>query len=218
MRALQARSLANALDVNMATLMGKSEKFEIEVRDRLRERLDDGDFGIDARLAKVFHRRAYPSRDRGTDIIVDVSIELSRKGAAAPFLVWVWECKAYRHAVPVDDVEEFHAKLAQIGADRTKGTVVTTGKFQKGASAYAQSKGIGLVRIAQSGRWQYVAECWAGEPEQDEIAAGLIAAERAVLSVDTYTQDSKGWFGYDLGDYIAREIRLISNGLPSSER
>jgi len=187
-------------------MSGKSAKFEIEVRDALQEQLDDGELGFDPKLALIFHRRPYPSRDRGTDIIVDVSIEVSRKGANTPFLLWVWECKAYRHSVPVDDVEEFHAKLEQIGADRTKGTIVTTGKFQRGASRYAQAKGIGLVRFVPPGRWQYVLECWAGEPDQDEIAAGLFAGERSVLAVDIYTQDSAGRFGYDLGEYLTREV------------
>lgn len=106
----------------------------------------------------------------------------------------------------MDDIEEFHAKLEQIGADRTKGTVVTTGKFQSGAVAYAKSKGIGLVRMVPQGRWEYVTECWASEPEQDAIAAGLLDGHKATLGAGTYTLDERGRFGYDLGEYINDQL------------
>ena len=53
----------------------------------------------------------------------------------------------YAGAVPVDDVEEFHAKIQQIGEDNTKGTFVTSGALQRGALAYAKSKGIGVIRL-----------------------------------------------------------------------
>jgi hypothetical protein len=45
--------------------------------------------------------------------------------------VWVFECKDYTGRVPVDDGEEFHAKLQQSGEDNTKGTFVTTAAPQR---------------------------------------------------------------------------------------
>ncbi|MGG6293569.1 restriction endonuclease [Leptolyngbya sp. AN02str] len=80
------------------------------------------------------------------NIKFDVSIEVFRKGATIPYLIWVWECKNYTKKVPVDDVEEFHAKLNQIGANRTKGTLITPSGFDESALQFARSEGIGLWR------------------------------------------------------------------------
>ena len=52
----------------------------------------------------------------------------------------------YSHGVPVDDVGEFHAKLDQADADRTKGRMITPIGYEKGAFEYARSKGISLWR------------------------------------------------------------------------
>ena len=53
--------------------------------------------------------------------------------------------------MPVDDVEELHAKIEQIGLHRTKATVVCRNGFQESAVTYAQSMGIGLARILPDG-------------------------------------------------------------------
>ena len=80
------------------------------------------------------------------------SIEVFLPDRERPTLVWVFECKDYTASVPVDDIEEFHAKLQQIGEDNTKGTFVTTAALQKSAMTYAGSKKIGVVRLLPSGQ------------------------------------------------------------------
>jgi hypothetical protein len=52
-----------------------------------------------------------------------------------------------RGALSVNEVEEFHAKLQQIGEDKTKGTLVISGAMQRSSMAYADSKGIGVIRL-----------------------------------------------------------------------
>lgn len=49
--------------------------------------------------------------------------------------------------MPVDDIEEFHAKLEQIGPDRTKGTMITHSRYQESTIEYATAKGIGLTHL-----------------------------------------------------------------------
>lgn len=126
--------------------MGNGLIYELKVLDLVKKKLNRGDLGIIPVQANVQHKPAYYSRDRRKDISFDVSIEVCRKGVDTPFLVWIWECKNYNHSVPVDDVEEFHAKLSQIGADRTKGTMITPIGFDEGTLEFARSKGIGLWR------------------------------------------------------------------------
>jgi hypothetical protein len=76
----------------------------------------------------VHHQRVYTGRVSQRDIKVDVSFNYQIAGADLLFLV---ECKCYAHSVPVDDVEEFHSKIDDIGAH--KEIMVTTVGFQEGA-------------------------------------------------------------------------------------
>ncbi|MBD1907629.1 restriction endonuclease [Funiculus sociatus GB2-A5] len=126
--------------------MGKGKTYELDVASLLQQLLDQGELGIHPEQARIQHKPAYYSRDRMKDILFDVSIEVCRRGASTPFWIWIWECKNYSHTIPVDDVEEFHAKLNQVGADRTKGTMITPIGFDEGAYEFARSKGIGLWR------------------------------------------------------------------------
>ncbi len=90
----------------------------------------------------VHHKRAYTGRVSQRKIQVDVSFNYTIAGADILFLV---ECKCYGHTVAVDDVEEFHSKLDDIGAH--KGIMVTTVGFQKGAIKTAKGRGIALALL-----------------------------------------------------------------------
>lgn len=131
--------------------MEKGKAFETTLKQLLEGELNRGDLGVKGGSAKVFARKSYPSADRGRSIVMDVSLELYRQGTEKPFFVWVWESKDYKRQVPIDDIEEFHAKLEQIGLHKTKGTVACRNGFQKGAINYARAKGIGLARVLPEG-------------------------------------------------------------------
>jgi Restriction endonuclease len=126
--------------------MGKGLVYERKVLNLVVNSLNAGDLGIVPAQAEVKHEPRYYSSARNKEIKFDVSIEVFRKGATIPYLVWVWECKNYTKKVPVDDVEEFHAKLNQIGANRTKGTLITPSGFDESTLQFARSEGIGLWR------------------------------------------------------------------------
>jgi len=125
----------------------KWHKFEDAVFVSLQRVVKSGDLGLHPERAKVYRAKGYFSKDREKEIITDVSIEIFVAGSSVPAIIWVWECKSYAGLVPVDDVEEFHAKLEQIGADRTKGTLIARGWFQESTLKYAASKGIGLATL-----------------------------------------------------------------------
>ena len=97
----------------------------------------------DNNIIPYLHKRYY-SLDRQDYIIPDVTIEKIIDGHM--FFVIVIECKDYDGYITVSEMEEFHSKLQQIGADNTKGVMVTrNGKFQKSAKNYAKSKGVSLA-------------------------------------------------------------------------
>lgn len=95
---------------------------------------------------KLFRRKGYFSKDRDGHIVFDVSIEIYLPGASQYAVLVLIECKHYTHAVPVDDVEEFYAKVQQVAAANAKAVLASTATFQSGTKKFAKSKGIGLLR------------------------------------------------------------------------
>lgn len=83
--------------------------------------------------------------ERNKKIITDISIEIYIKNSKEyaeikPSIIIIIECKDYSNSLPVDDAEEFHAKLQQIGADNTKGIIITRRPlYQEAAINYANS-------------------------------------------------------------------------------
>lgn len=126
---------------------------ENEVYKLISKMVERNEFMVSYPNIKIRKKPKYYSKDRDADIEFDVSVEKylgnpDEKENMCPSIIVVIECKDYSNSIPVDDVEEFHAKLQQIGADNTKGMMITqNGYFQRGALTYANSKGIALARI-----------------------------------------------------------------------
>ena len=105
---------------------------------------------------RLFRRKAYYSRDRGAPVVVDLSIEVWLPDASQYSLLWVCECKDYGSPVPVNDVEEFAAKLQQIAGANVKGMMAISGAMQQGALNYARSRGIAVVRLLPKDQVEWV--------------------------------------------------------------
>ena len=155
--------------------MGEGDAYELEAAKAIEAELAQGNLGLDPANVRVRRKPSYFSRDRKREIVFDISIEVFSKGASEPYWVWVLECKDYGHSVPVDDAEEFHAKLEQIGADRTKGTMITPVGFERGTVEYARSKGIGLWRYIPPGSVVHLMEDSRGATERDILLALTVA-------------------------------------------
>lgn len=190
--------------------MAKGTQYENAVADAIEVDLARGDYGLDPAFAKVRRKPSYFSRDRNKDIVFDVSIEVSRRGATAPYWVWVLECKNYTHRVPVDDVEEFHAKLSQIGADRTKGTMITPVGFDSGAVEFAKSKGIGLWRYVAPGSIVRLMEDRRGVEDED-ILIGLTTSDTSSFRHygSVYRLTTTGEFSTDEAELREAEFRDV---------
>lgn len=136
--------------------------FEDMVFNRIDRLVRSNQFMIGEPNVRVRRTAKYYSYDRNSDIEFEIAVEKylgnpDTDQSLRPAIIVVVECKDYKNAVPVDDVEEFHAKLQQIGADNTKGIIITrTGAFQKSALKYAFSKGIALARILPDSQIQYI--------------------------------------------------------------
>jgi len=130
--------------------VSKGDSFEDEVFTLFEKLLLAGQLWFKPECAQIFRKKQYFSKDRSDYIVVDISIETYSAGADQWSILTVIECKNYTHNVPVNDIEEFSAKLSQIAGHNVKGIVATSFAFQKGSISFAKSKGIALVRILPS--------------------------------------------------------------------
>ena len=155
--------MADGLDKKRNSKMGKNtgEKFELQVYSVVKKMIEDGSFLVSMPNVRVYHKKPYFSKERNNHIVVDVSVEKYLKNpdenlSIVPSLIIVLECKDYKGSIPVDDVEEFHAKLQQIGADNTKGVIISNNAmFQSGAISYAKSNGITLAAMFNEEQFRY---------------------------------------------------------------
>lgn len=120
--------------------------FEDIIFEYFKLEIEHGRFLFPANRCKIFKKKGYYSRDRGRDIIFDVTIEVYLPNTDQYSLLIVIECKKYSHPIPVDDVEEFYAKIQQIAPANGKGILASTAPLQAGALNYSKSKGLGHLR------------------------------------------------------------------------
>ncbi|RKF35778.1 ImmA/IrrE family metallo-endopeptidase [Paraburkholderia fungorum] len=122
------------------------DEFERRIFELFRTEIDAERFPFKRDCCKLFSKKGYYSRDRCSEIVFDIAIEVYFPGAQEYSMLLLVECKRYSHAVPVDDVEEFFTKVQQVGAANAKAVVVSTAAFQRGALEFAKAKRIGLAR------------------------------------------------------------------------
>lgn len=193
----------------------KGDAFEAKVFAALSKELQGDRLIVSPKTARIFRSKSYYSRDRQSDITTDVSIEAFLPGRDEPTFVWVFECKDYTGRVPVDDVEEFHAKLQQIGADNTKGTFVTSGALQEGALKYAESKKIGVVRLLPSDQIIVLMDMTrAAGPALDSAVGG--AEFYGALSNPSH-RSRRGFFASSDGHWFPSWRALLSHTIGDKE-
>ena len=135
------------LDIALMSSVARGDAFEKRVFDSISRVLAQDRLGLSPTHATVHWRKPYFSRDRGSDIIVDVSIEVWLPGASNYSFLWVCECKDYTGRLAINEVEEFKAKLDQIAGANKKGILAISGAVQRSAFNYARSQGIGILRL-----------------------------------------------------------------------
>ena len=129
----------------------KGDGLERSVYLWLKREVARGSLGVN-RSAKVRRSPSYYSSRRGGDIKFDVSIEVARPASSAPWLLWIWECKDHAREIDALLLEQFHAKLEQVGPDRTKGMMVTTSTVRPHALQLARSYGMGVIEVQDAGK------------------------------------------------------------------
>lgn len=133
----------------------KGDALEKRIYDLFKNEIEADRFWAKKQCCKIFLRKGYYSRDRQSQIVFDVSIEIFLPGADEYSSLVLIECKNYGHAVPVDDAEEFFTKVQQVAAANAKAVIASTASFQSGARTFSKSKGIGLIRYFDSDNFKW---------------------------------------------------------------
>jgi Zn-dependent peptidase ImmA (M78 family) len=123
----------------------RGKKLEQAIFALLKSEIDADRFLARSGNCKIFLRKGYYSKDRKSEIVFDVAIEIFLPHATSPSMLILIECKNYSSGtVSVDEVEEFYAKAQQVAA--SKAIVASSTAFQSGAREFAKSKKMGLMR------------------------------------------------------------------------
>lgn len=173
----------------------KGTSLERRIRDLFQTEIDADRFWAKKKNCRVFWRKGYFSKDRGTEIVFDVAIEVYLPGARDYSCLVLIECKNYTHSVPVNDAEEFFAKVQQVAAANVKAVIASTASFQYGAREFAKSKGMGLMRYfgPEDFKWELKRSASAAaqttSPEDAELVASALSLETFhSLAFDLYLQ------------------------------
>lgn len=172
----------------------KGDKFEDKVFSEISKLVESGNLGLNPDCCRLFQKKGYYSRDRDSDIIVDISVEVWMPGADQWSMLWVCECKDYSGSIPVDDIEEFKAKLNQITGVNVKGLFTTSSAYQKGSLNYARSNGIGLLRLLPEKQIDVVMYHMTPHLYEELKAQHRLEYKRALITPNHRTEGS-GFYG-----------------------
>lgn len=191
------------------------KEFELRMFGLLEAELRAGRLPYAAAHSRIFHQKAYFSQARQGDIAFDIAIEVGMPNMTPSLHVLV-ECKKYSHAIPVDDVEEFHAKLQQVGG-AVKGILASTAPLQRATEQYAKSKGIGYVRCFEETKLKWKL------PRDARPRTAFAAHEKINNALRTETCSSShfehvGVWGPKLFGSLPEFLCAVADDLPPSMR
>ncbi len=177
----------------------KGDALEISVFNLLKAQIDADRFLARKECCRIFRRKGYYSEKRKANIVFDISIEICFPGTTDYSVLFLVECKNYAKAVPVDDVEEFFAKVGQVGEANTKGIFISNNALQSSALTYCKSQGMGVARYfeGQDLKWELrraASASFAGKSAADDLEAysGLTLPDYKSSVFELYMQSPRG--------------------------
>ena len=138
------------------TTFKKGDDFEDRVFKIIKMILENDDFYVPNKKSRVFRKKGYYAKDRASNIIFDITIETFMDNSDEYSLLTIIECKNYKNAVPVSDIEEFKSNISQVSVHNTKGIIISNNLFQKGAYTSALNTGLGLIRVKDNDEFEWI--------------------------------------------------------------
>lgn len=193
--------------------VARGNAFENRVFAAIAQELGHERLGLAPRACRAYQKKGYYSRDRGADIVVDISIEVWLPGADRWSMLWVCECKDYRGAIPVNDVEEFKAKLDQIAGANKKGVLAVSGALQEGALNYARAQGIGVVRLVPGRDLEHLQFGAPGLARQHDLRTPTAEECQIALTVPEFVASRRDFYAESQGRPCASWHELLAQAL-----
>lgn len=129
----------------------KGDLFEDKCYEIINTALINGELGLVPSLCKIYRKKKYYSNKRKSEIIFDISIEMTLKNSIKPTLVYIIECKDLNKRVPIDDIEEFESKITGLQGFQVKGVFVSRTPLQKSGFSFADNAGFMFIEVNQDG-------------------------------------------------------------------
>jgi hypothetical protein len=120
------------------------------VYDYLERAIGTSSFPFIRECCRLHRGKRYRSPSRQALVPCDVTVEVFLSGQSEYSLLWVWECKDWSRTVGVPVLKAFHAKLQELGEDKTKGTLAVCNGVTQPAYHYARHHGIGIWKVQVS--------------------------------------------------------------------
>lgn len=154
----------------------KGELFEQKVFAYLSDELTAGRLLFAPEFSTIHRKKKYFSQYREGFIVFDIAIEVRLPNRDTPSVIVLIECKNYDSTIPIDDVEEFSAKIDQVASLNGKGIFVSSSAFQAGALNFAKNKGMAVVRYLDEGNFKW-------ELSRSLLMAASTASERRSAAI-----------------------------------
>ncbi|RTQ51635.1 ImmA/IrrE family metallo-endopeptidase [Hymenobacter gummosus] len=199
----------------------KGDTFEDNSYDLIKKSIENDDFGISPKYAKVFQKKGYYSDIRKKDIIFDLSIEVWPPNATRYAILYLIECKDYsKKRVPVGDVENFLYKIREINnshgndAKGAKGVFISNNSFQEGGLEIAKETGLMLIEVNSENELMIKLHK-ADRVENDEVSKQEKEIEAFLFKVFDLTkvQGLKKYSKKDIENVVINLLNLVDKSV-----
>jgi Zn-dependent peptidase ImmA (M78 family) len=207
----------------------KGDSFELYAYELIVKSIENDEFGIAPKFAKVFRKKAYYSDVRKKEIIIDLSIEIWPPNSKRYSIVYLIECKNYStKGVPVGDIENFLYKIREIknshGNDAlgVKGAFISNSTFQESAFNIAKDVGLMLIEVSKDSELNIklhkakIVENNANEPEELKQIETFLYSVFELNKVSGLKKYSKGQLANIANELIEKvDARTLEECLPT---
>lgn len=190
------------------------DAFEERVYNIIQNLLQTQEIPLNNKQSKVYSKKRYRSKESGSDIVFDISIETTVPDSDEIALFTLIECKDYSSSISVGKMRDFIYRIGEVGAH--KGYFFTTSSFQKGARDLALKNHIGLavVNPDDTVNWNLRRISIRDKFEIQEDVFNIIIGQSSIKHYDfvaegkSYYTNFYDFLSYELGLSLSQPLKI----------
>lgn len=203
----------------------KGNRLEEKLFLYLKEQQDQGKLiygSHPSHLCKIFKKKKYPCKVRGSDVEFDVVVEVYREDNNDPYFYLIFECKNQGRKLEAEKVNNFTANLGRLFPHASKGVIVTSNSLQSGAEAIAKNLKLGIVLFNEHGP-EFIANRTSGAFIAGKVLSSQIFSSQFPTNSLKFSAFDDGIFFSSIGLFIQKSLPDLNdptdaNFRQSSER